>query len=356
MGRKAKPWYRASHRRWYATVHGQQVGLPITDPNDLEGALRAWGKIRAAEGVGGLKYDTLLLIAKVFEVATPTTTSHPETVHQLVPAYEAASRKRLESDASKRQYTRYLKWLRERFGDRSPSTLMPDEVTDAVREMKWANNTQRMCIAIVGKFVRWCGVTGFKLKSPPAESRGAEVVLTDEEFDRLLASATGDYAPLLRFERLSWCRPVEARTLTVEAVDWVHGTITMKKHKTKRKGRQRILFLCPDGLAVLQGQKDKYGTGPLFRDVHGKMFGAQAVMARMRRLRRKAGVREDAINYSCRHTGATRALETGEPDSDVAAVLGHANTNMIHLHYSHIAANARRLKAMVARVNDKRAS
>jgi hypothetical protein len=58
-------------------------------------------------------------------------------------------------------------------------------------------------------------------------------------------------------------------------------------------------------------------------------------------------VRHRVTSYMYRHTFATRALSAGESDTVVAGILGHANTAMIHKHYSHISEQGRRLKEAV---------
>src|SRR5262249_10940502 len=54
----------------------------------------------------------------------------------------------------------------------------------------------------------------------------------------------------------------------------------------------------------------------------------------MASLRKKTGVK--AIAYGYRHTFATDALASGVPDAQVAALLGHSGTSMLHKHYAHL--------------------
>jgi integrase len=45
-----------------------------------------------------------------------------------------------------------------------------------------------------------------------------------------------------------------------------------------------------------------------------------------------------------RHTFATRALLAGISEVEVAAMLGHAGTAMLHAHYSHIMSAGKKLR------------
>ena len=64
---------------------------------------------------------------------------------------------------------------------------------------------------------------------------------------------------------------------------------------------------------------------------------------------RRAGVRH-LIPYGYRHAFATAALSAGVPDAQVAALLGHSSTTMLHRYYSHLCGQVRVLKEALARV------
>jgi integrase len=51
-----------------------------------------------------------------------------------------------------------------------------------------------------------------------------------------------------------------------------------------------------------------------------------------------------------RHTCATDALTNGVPDAQVAELLGHSGTAMLHRHYAHLVAKSRVLKEALNRV------
>ena len=334
MRRQPRPWFRVSCGRWYYTVNGQQQPLENTDPNDLVGAVREMaGRLEA--------------MARQDPDAPVVREGLVRELHRL---YLPALGRRVKADTAQ-GYAVWLNWFVARFGHLRVGQLRTEDVEDAAASEGWSNNTRRICLSVVRGFVRWCGRPGFRLRYPTTESRGAEAVLTPEEFERLLAGARGDFGPLLRFWWLTGCRPGEGRQLTVEQVDWTNAAVTVTDHKMKRKGRSRVIVLCQATLAILEVQRAKYKTGLLFRNRSGREFKAGTLMARMRRLRLRVGVRGDVVSYSTRHTFATRALESGVSDSDVAALMGHSSTTMIHRFYSHLTANSQRLKEVAAKIN-----
>jgi integrase len=272
------------------------------------------------------------------------------TMLELWPDYEPVLSRRVEAE-TRHNYQRYMDWFLERFGRFEVSSLRASDVEDAAASEGWSNNTRRLALCVVRGFVRWAGRPNFRLKYPPGKPRGAEVLVSPEELEALLSDARGDFRPLLSFWSLTGCRPGEARKLTAADIDWKGGTINVRDHKLRKKGKERIIFLCPNSLSILKEQREKYPSGPLFRDRYGKQFSAHSIKQRMIRLRKRVGVKNSVICYSLRHTFVTKALEAGVPDSDVAALVGHSSTAMIHKVYSHLSANAKRLKAVAAKVN-----
>lgn len=54
--------------------------------------------------------------------------------------------------------------------------------------------------------------------------------------------------------------------------------------------------------------------------------------------------------YGYRHGFAIDALARGVPDATVAALLGHADTSMLHRHYGHLTSRTQALKDAVGKV------
>jgi integrase len=56
------------------------------------------------------------------------------------------------------------------------------------------------------------------------------------------------------------------------------------------------------------------------------------------------------VAYGLRHTFATDAMANGVPDAQVAELLGHSGTAMLHKHYAHLTARAKALREALGRV------
>jgi integrase/recombinase XerC len=334
-----RPWYRRERDRWYYTTpDGRQTmierdGVPVT-------------------GAGGRAEALAALREMLAEVVAPPDALPVRggTIAAAAGDYLAVAKHRLAA-TTHAVYGDHLRWLVRRFGGRAVASLPAAEVEVAAAREAWADGTRRLCLSVVGRFMRWAGRERWKVHLPPAGSRGAEAVVSPDEFERLAAAAQGDFGPLLRLYRLSGCRPGEGRQLTAEAVDWGAGLASLKEHKNRSKGKSRVLYFGPAALAVLEAQRAKYGGGLLFRNRYGRMFSRKAAAKRMAVCRERAGVRGEITNYYMRHSFATAALEAGVSDTDVAALLGHSGTAMLHKVYAHVTANARRLRDIAARLD-----
>jgi len=295
----------------------------VTDPKDEAGA---WDALRA-------------LVGKAL-AATPTARTEP--IAALVAEYLDSISHRANAH-TRRGYACYLRRFVALFGNRAVGEIDPGFVEKRATEEGWSDTNRANYLWTVQAFVRWAGRRDFTLHRPSRESRGAEAVIDEQTQRMVLRETTGDFHELCRLLWSTGCRPMEAARLLAVDIDWTSGTVTIRQHKTKHKGRKRILYLSSESLAILKAQFDKYdGQGHLFRGLGGKPFSVHAIVCRMIRVSEKIGRSVTAYGY--RHSYATRALAAGVPDAHVAALMGHSSTTMIHKHYSHITANARMLR------------
>jgi integrase len=218
----------------------------------------------------------------------------------------------------------------------------------------WSDTYQNVVLGVIGSVFKRAGWP-VKFDRPATESRGPEAYLTDDQFARVLAAIhpgrrpKSDLAELLTVLRESGHRPSEVWSLTAETLDWEHCLILLKKHKTYRKVKRPLPKVFNSAaMAVLHKQREKYGTGLLFRTSKGTAFTRATIAKQLAVVSERVGFW--VIAYGQRHSAATNMLEAGIPETMVAAILGHCSTQMVNKHYSHVGSRADAMRAAAERV------
>jgi integrase len=328
------PWYRKSKNAWYATHRGKSVSLGVVGKRNRKAAVEAWRRLLA-------------------EGRQPTGQMGPEpdalTVADVVLRFLAHAEAKYKPHTI-RTYRRFLDPLSERHGTQPAGALTPELAHTFADRPTWGKTTRHGCLTAIATAFRHAGIT-LTLDIPPKKSRGAESVVCADTFARLEAKSKGDFRSLLRFLWFTGCRPSEAFVLTLEMVDWDNSVAVLSDHKTAHTtDRPRLIFLPGEAVAVLRDQQKRYGDGFAFRMRNGRGWTLNAAVNRLWRLNDKIGT--DATLYGFRHGFATAALVNGLPDAQVAALLGHSNTAMLHRHYSHLTAQAKAMREAVGRVRN----
>jgi integrase len=87
----------------------------------------------------------------------------------------------------------------------------------------------------------------------------------------------------------------------------------------------------------------------LLRNRLGLPYSKNAIVHMMASLRKKAGLaRVTAYGYC--HAFATDALANGVPDAQIAELLGHSGTVMLHRPDAHLNARAKALRSALAQI------
>jgi integrase len=255
-----------------------------------------------------------------------------------------------------RVYRLFLKPFAKRFGTLKCSEMSPPLAEAYARKPAWCDTSRNAFLGSLATVFRWAERARLidrtplvGLKRPPKASRGADAVIGKEDHIRLLAKAGKRFKPFLMMLYFTGARPGEVAAMTAENFDVEGAMVRLKDHKTAYKGKSRTIYLCAEAVAVLLEQKAMYGSGFLFRNTLGKPWAGKALVKAMIAVRKRAGL-EKAIAYGYRHTFATEALANGVPDAQVAALLGHSGTAMLHKHYSHLTGQARALREALSKV------
>lgn len=329
MPRQPRPWFRLG-RGWFVTVKGKQVPLGVEDPGSEAAAFEA--------------FKRLMQTLKDGEASKAD-----PTVKEAVAAFLATAQGRGLAESTVAGYASYLSRFVARFGTVRVSKLGKDAIeSDARSRPTWGDDTRRNYLQAIEACLKHAG-RPVAFDKPPRGSAGAAAVIPESTYHMAVGAARGDLRPLLIALWNTGCRPSELRNLTAELVDWESGTATLTRHKTRRRGKAtRLIVFPPPALEVLTAQREKHRTGFLFRQKTGRPYTCVGLTKAVWRLAKRIG--RPLTAYGCRHTFATDALAAGVPDAQVAALLGHSSTKMIHQHYAHWSAVTGVLKGAAAKV------
>ena len=341
MARPPKPWYRTERGRWYVTIAGVKHDL---GPDAAEAHRRFH-----------------LLMARTPSEPPPEPPKAPAPtppevtpLADLVPQYLFY----LEGRATPGSVRMSRVYLEAVVRELSPRGL--EATVEAHRA--WGPQTRRLVYGRLKALYHWARKRGFTnedplrdVELPPAAPRGGEVLISPAQWEALRRSCRLHRPRLLEALTALYetgARPGELLAVTARAYDPRGPAWVLAVHKTARKvGRVRVILLTA-GVAELTARLAKqYPDGPLFRsdrragDGGGVPYpGVHALSAAFRRARRGAGLPATVVLYSTRHTFGSDLLTAGTSDAQVAALLGHADTRMVHATYGHLGERARELR------------
>jgi integrase len=185
-------------------------------------------------------------------------------------------------------------------------------------------------------------------------------ILNEQEVGLFLVAASGSrYRSLYHLAIVTGMRVSELRGLTWADVDWLRGTITVKRQiqdvpgvgsvvgAPKTHSGTRAILLGETTLNELRGQKRRIeaeASGyPIWKDndllfpsTSGTPFAKTDLQRDFWKLLKVAGVRRIRF-HDLRHTAASLMLNHGVPPIVVSKILGHANASITLTIYAHSA-------------------
>lgn len=330
------PWFREAKNAWYTTVGGKKISLGVRGRGSRKAALDAWHKLMAGGGT-----------------REPSPSPAP-TVTDLVGHFLADAAARLKPGTVK-LYRDDLGSLCKRFGAARADRVTPADLSHWLARLTVSDTTKAIRVRSVSAFFGWAVKTGIlpdnpvrRVTRPKGSTRSEASVIPAADHARLLAAASPGFRAVLRVLYATGCRPGELKQITAATFYPDAGLVKLNVHKTDRTGRPRLIYLPPDIVELLRGLAERHPTGPLLRSRKGVGWTTHSICEAMKRVADKAGVTATAYGY--RHTFATDGLAGGLPDAQVAALLGHGSTAMLHRHYSHLTAQAGVLRLAAAAV------
>jgi len=163
--------------------------------------------------------------------------------------------------------------------------------------------------------------------------RRREVYLDVEQRRKLIASAPGDLANLLRGLSLVPLRPGALAALTVASFDKRLRTLTVGKDKS---GKDRKITLPDATAAFFELQtKDKLPGAPLLSRADGKAWDKDAWKYPIKDAAKAADLPDNVTAYTLRHSVITDLIHAGLDTLTVAQLSG-TSVLMIEKHYGHL--------------------
>jgi integrase len=366
-GPQARPRYREFTDRWEVKVEGNyhpildDSGQPIkgNSRESEEKAYRCWGAFLKRQEMPTLGDENELL-----EVLD----SYLERVQQKKPGmYERCRRvyqdfvttfprlkvKDLKTDHIDRWFAKHPEW-------KSSSTRRV-YLTLVISALNWAANPKRSIISYAHPLR--------DMEDKPRRRRRSSATRVDDLTHLFaLQNCHPEFRPILIALRHTGARPGNICKVTrkhfledpgvwvfeeqnTAAGDTVHKTYEATGEPLIVPLTQTMVQLCKELIDRLpEGDKD----GPIFRMSSGKPWTPNRISVQFERYRktwRAMGVPIPGtyFAYCYRHNLATKALERGETDALVAALLGHKGTKTLHENYNHTLATTRTLVEVARR-------
>ena len=320
MARPPQPRWFASRDAWYCQVAGKQV-------------LLARGKERKA--------DAWKAFRDLMADGTPAPAASGPDVRTLCDLFLD----RVKAERKRRTYDWYLRHLdsfaRAR-GAMLAADVRPHHVAAWVDGQPWGPSNKAGAIRAVKAAFSWARTMGHLAADPIRElprraQRRREAILSPESARAVLDATAGTpLGDLLGFLAETGCRPGEAAALSAADLDTARGLAVLRDHKTAgATGRPRVIVLTAAALELARRLARGHPDGALFRNGRGKPWTRNATACAFRRLRARLGLGREATAQAFRHRFATD-LARRQPNTVVAALLGHTSTAMVDRCYSHV--------------------
>jgi len=343
------PWFRTSKNTWYITLNGRSVSLGVRGKANSKFASDAWHALMASGKSESRKPQ-----------ASAAIIADSMKVQELSDLFLADIASRLKP-LTVGQYRIDLELFLTRFKNTPANSLPTVEVSRWLHGMKVGDTTKSIRLRSISACFGWAVKCGFipdnpikRVPKPRNRSRGMEIVVSPDVHAKLMAKASPAFQHVLAVLHGTGCRPGEACSITAANFDHANGLIRLEIHKSDRHGKPRLIFVPPDVATLLAQLAKQFPTGSLLRTKHGNPWTGRSITEYMQKLKRVAGVQVMAYGY--RHAFATDALVKGLPDAQVAALLGHSSTAMLHKHYSHLTGQSRVLRDALAKVRGETAT
>ncbi|MBX9580720.1 MAG: tyrosine-type recombinase/integrase [Gemmataceae bacterium] len=220
---------------------------------------------------------------------------------------------------------------------------------------EWGSTYRRNATAAVQRAYNWAEELGYiphnpvrKIKKPMPARR--ESFVSPDDWARI-RDAYKPNDPFRAFLEFCWetgARPQEARAIEPRHVHLDRAVIAIPPPEAKGRRTWRVIRLEGRALELVR-ERLATAAGKLFTNRDGAAWTSYALNCRFARLKAKLG--EKFCAYEFRHGFTQRLLVGGVDHLTVAALLGHADGQMVQKVYSHMDQADDHLRAALRRAS-----
>jgi len=263
------------------------------------------------------------------------------------------SKKNCSADTHK-WYRHFLKSFCQKYGTVRVGDLRPFDVHCWLdSHSNWRETTRHRAVTCLVVALNWAAKMKV-IKDNPIKGidKGTllprERIMKPEERKQIISAVKDPAFKLVLFALGSTgARPSEIRRVTSQEFSadglWVFAP---RNHKTGTKTRKpRVVYLTDPMKKLSEKLAREHPTGPLFLNIRGKPWTANALRLRFKRLREKFPALAGITAYCFRHTYATDGLIRGVPMAQMQELLGHSSLAMIVSHYGHLGQKTTEMRA-----------
>lgn len=181
---------------------------------------------------------------------------------------------------------------------------------------------------LVASDAAWKVVKPFK---KVGKGRSKQSFLTIQQRKALIDACPDDLALLVKALLLLGCRPGEVANMNASSYNKRSGTITLNG----KTGERTVAVSTAAAQFLAEQQKNKLPTAPMLATSCGQRWKKDAWKKVFKIAAKAAGLPDEIVLYSMRHTAISEMIQAGM-DSFLVAQLTGTSVVMIEKHYGHL--------------------
>jgi integrase len=163
-------------------------------------------------------------------------------------------------------------------------------------------------------------------------------LMSDGDFDAVMAKMDSWDRPIFRFIRHTGCRPSEARALQRSDFDWRNKVLEISRTwvdagkggevlvERAKSGSQRPLYITDELETIVKSPSRRLDTPFVFYPREGDFYTRRQIDYRWRTALKKAGLRHMELKNATRASFICEMLRLGYSYEEIGAVVGHKHT------------------------------